>query len=191
LQTTGVLLDKEILNELRNLGITTISFSISNIFDNERNLELIGCPEKLKFNVFDIIKIAKELDFNIRLSLNLVNDFDKFSVEDVFERCKLLDVDQVTFRKLYKSESNLDIDRWIEKNSSIRFYDELVKYVKNNGKLLGVLPFNANVYNIDDISVCVDDDCMGEKIKDTYKYLILRENCKLYSSWNTKASLIF
>jgi hypothetical protein len=32
---------------------------------------------------------------------------------------------------------------------------------------------------------------MNEEIKDTYKYLILRENGKLYSKWETKASLIF
>ena len=99
--------------------------------------------------------------------------------------------DQVTFRKLYKSELNNDIDKWIEKNASVNFYDELVEYVKENGNFLGVLPFGASSYNIDEMSICVDDDCMSEQFKDTYKYLILRENCKAYFKWETKSSLVF
>jgi len=191
IQTTGVLLTENILKDLRGFGVTTISFSISNIFDNERNLELIGCIEKLKFNVFDTIKLVKKYDFNLRLSLNLVNDFDKYSVEEVIERCKELGADQVTFRKLYKSELNNDIDKWIEENASTVFYNKLVDYVKNNGRLLGILPFGAAVYDIEEMSICIDADCMNEEVKDTYKYLILRENCKLYSRWETRASLVF
>lgn len=191
LQTTGVLLDEESISRLRNIGVTTISFSISNIFDSDRNLELIGCHDRLKFNVFEIIKLVKKYDFNLRLSLNLVNDYDKYSVEDTILRCKELGADQVTFRKLYKSELDGDIDKWIEENASQDFYNRLVEYVKDKGEFLGHLPFGPSIYNIDDISMVVDDDCMSEQAKDTYKYLILRENAKLYFRWDTKSSLIF
>jgi uncharacterized Fe-S cluster-containing radical SAM superfamily enzyme len=191
IQTTGVMLDDEKLRHLRRLGVTTISFSISNIFDNNRNLELIGCVEKLRFDVFEIIKLVKKHDFNLRLSLNLVNDYDKYTVKQVIDKCKELGADQVTFRKLYKSELNNDIDKWIEENASTKFYDELVDYVKDNGKLLGILPFGSKAYNIQEMSVVIDCDCMNEEIKDTYKYLILRENAKLYSRWETKSSIVF
>ena len=190
-QTTGVLLNEEKLKKLRKFGVTTISFSISNIFDNDRNLELIGCNEKLRFNVFETIKLVKQLGFNLRLSLNLVNDYDKYTVEQVIEKCKKLDADQVTFRKLYKSDLNNEIDNWIEDNASKSFYDELVEYVKVNGKFLGVLPFGPSVYDIEEMSICIDSDCMAEESKETYKYLILRENAKLYFRWETKSSLIF
>lgn len=191
MQTTGVLLDEESIAHLREIGITTISFSISNIFDSERNLELIGCHEKLKFNVFDTIELVKKYDFNLRLSLNLVNDYDKYSVEDVIKKCKELGADQVTFRKLYKSNLNGEIDQWIEDNASSLFYDKLVEYVKNNGRFLGVLPFGPSIYDIQEMSVVIDGDCMAEESKNTYKYLILRENCKLYFRWDLKSSLIF
>jgi MoaA/NifB/PqqE/SkfB family radical SAM enzyme len=192
IQTTGVLLDEETIAHLRAIGVTTISFSISNIFDNKKNLELIECHEKLKFDVFEIIKLVKKYDFNLRLSLNLVNDYDKYSVKDVIDRCSELGADQVTFRKLYKSELNNEIDKWIEENASKKFYNKLIDYVKNNGKLLGVLPFGPSIYDIKEMSVVIDDDCMSEDVnKDTYKYLILRENAKLYSKWETKASLVF
>jgi MoaA/NifB/PqqE/SkfB family radical SAM enzyme len=190
-QTTGVMLDDEKLAHLRKLGITTISFSISNIFDNNRNLELIGCAEKLRFNVFEVIKLVKKHDFNLRLSLNLVNDYDKYSVEEVIAKCKELGADQVTFRKLYKSELNNDIDKWIEENSSIEFYDKLVKYVEENGRYIGILPFGPKIYDVEEMSICIDDDCMSQESKDTYKYLILRENAKLYFRWETKSSLVF
>lgn len=191
MQTTGVMLNDENLKELRNLGITTISFSISNIFDNERNLEVIGCHEKLKFNVFETIKLVKKYGFNLRLSLNLINDYDNYNVKQVIDRCVELNADQVTFRKLYKSELNNEIDRWIENNASENFYEDVSMYIHKNGKLLGILPFGASMYNIKDISMVIDDDCMSEESKDTYKYLILRENAKLYFRWNLKSSLVF
>ena len=197
-QTTGVLLDYEKLSKLRKFGITTISFSISNIFDNDRNLELIGCNKKLKFDVFETIKLVKRFGFNLRLSLNLVNDYDTPTMKETYtmlknvvDRCKELGADQVTFRKLYKSELSNEIDIWIENNASKSFYDELVKYVKNYGKFLGVLPFGPSAYNVEEMSMVVDGDCMSEEVKDTYKYLILRENCHIYFKWETKSSLVF
>ena len=196
MQTTGVLLDEESISHLRQIGVTTISLSISNIFDNDRNLELIGCHDTLRFKLIDIIELIKKYDFNLRLSLNLVNDYDSYSVEDVIKKCEELGADQVTFRKLYKSDKNNEIDKWIEDNHvSNNFYSKLVKYVKDNGKFLGVLPFGPSIYNVSEMSMVVDQDCMSEEIKDkdkdTYKYLILRENCRVYTNWSTKASLVF
>lgn len=195
IQSTGVLLDSNRLYLLREYGVTTISLSISNIFDNNRNLNLINVKEKLKFNLYDTISLIKEYNFNLRLSLNLVKDYDKYSVEDVIKKCKELDADQVTFRKLYKSETNSEIDKWIEENESVGFYDLLLNFIKDNGIFLGNLPFGASIYDIDEMSVVVDDNCMSGITEnyntEAYKYLILRENAKLYSKWETKASLIF
>lgn len=190
-QTTGVMLDDSVLQKLRKCGITTMSFSISNIFDNDRNLDIIKCPQKLKFDVFGVIEKIKKYNFNLRLSLNLINDYDKYTVKTVINRCVELGADQVTFRKLYKSNSNGVIDKWIEENASEHFYYDVEDYVRKNGGLLGVLPFGAKMYNIKDMSICVDSDCMSEEPKDTYKYLILRENAKLYFRWETKSSLVF
>lgn len=195
IQSTGVLLDEKRLELLRKLGITTISLSISNIFDNERNLDIIGCKDNLRFNMGEIISLIKKYDFNLRLSLNLVNDYDKYTVEEVLNKCKEMGADQITFRKLYKSETNGGIDKWIEDNASSKFYDEIAEYVVKNGRYLGKLPFGASIYDIDEMSVVVDDNCMSELNEnydpETFKYLILRENGRLYSRWETKASLLF
>ena len=86
MQTTGVMLDEESVAHLRQIGVTTISFSISNIFDNDRNLELIGCHEKLRFDLVEAINLVKKYDFNLRLSLNLVNDYDVYEVYQVINK---------------------------------------------------------------------------------------------------------
>ena len=200
-QTTGVLLTDEILAHFRQIGIQTIAFSISNIFNNERNLELIDCHEKLRFDLEELIALVKKHEFNLRLSLNLINDYDRCSVPEVLDRCKSLGADQVTFRKLYTSGNDTEIDQWINDNSSREFYDKLVNYIVgskipmmdrfNNFRMIGILPFGAKIWDVDEMSVVIDDDCMNEEVKDIYKYIILRENAKLYSKWETKASLIF
>ncbi len=52
--------------------------------------------------------------------------------------------------------------------------DELVEYVKKNGRFLGVLPFGSSIYDIKEMSISIDSDCMSQQPKDTYKYLILQ-----------------
>lgn len=44
-----------------------------------------------------------------------------------------------------------------------------------------------------DYLVVIDADCMdkSEKLDEDYKYLILQPDCKLYSQWDDKSSLIF
>lgn len=41
------------------------------------------------------------------------------------------------------------------------------------------------------MSTVLDEDCMSEEAKESVKYLILRPNCKLYSKWDDKGSLVF
>lgn len=78
---------------------------------------------------------------------------------------------------------------------------DIGRYVRSNGRVPGVLPYGAAKYSLQGMSVVVDDDCMGKGVsnsdasklpdQDTYKYLILRPDCKLNSQWDDIASLIF
>jgi len=233
LQTTGVFLDDETLKFLRDeVRVKTISLSVSDLFDNENNLNTIGVSEKLRFNLDDLVKKIKDYGFNLRISLNvlksaedlLVNkywveleklaklqNFDK-AIEyrdtyknelskgssyfyKLFDRLKELSADQITFRKMWKSNNNNEIDKWIENNTaSDEFFNLLNSYIKNNGKVIGKLTFGALQYEVggeNGISTVIDGDCMSDEVKDSVKYLILRENGKLYFKWNSKSSLVF
>ena len=50
---------------------------------------------------------------------------------------------------------------------------------------------DVKIYDIDEMSMVVDDDCMSGEVKEDVKYLILQPNCKLYTKWDDRGSLLF
>ena len=209
LQTSGNMLVKEgkssshiydtsNLNFLkRDIGVSTISLSVSNIFDDENNWDVQNTPERHRVPLSQLCGMIKAHHFNLRISMNMTNVYEKHTPSDIFFKLKQLGADQVTFRKLYISEDTIsEQNAWIEVN---RFdndlLDEIQKGVVKEGTFLGVLPFGAEKYSINKITTVVDNNCMDNpraRVEpDTYKYLILRPNCKLYSSWDDNGSLIF
>jgi sulfatase maturation enzyme AslB (radical SAM superfamily) len=196
IQTSGTLLDDEYLRYLRNtVGVNTISLSLSNIFDSDKNAEYNRTQAGVKIDIDKLCDEIKKYDFNLRLSLNMTDYYNDTEIKSIFERAKQLGADQITFRKLYTSSINGENEqnKWIEKHACASSkYEELTQYVKKNSTPLEVLPFGAIKYSLGSFAVVVDDDSMSTQIKDdTVKYLILRENCKLYSKWEDKNSLIF
>ena len=69
---------------------------------------------------------------------------------------------------------------------------KLVSYMKKFDPISKTM-YGYSIRYINGMSVVFDDDCMGKNPKNdnTLKYLILRPNCKLYSSWDDPASLVF
>lgn len=196
MQTTGVLLDQNYLRFLRNhVGVNIISLSISSFDDNE-NMEIIGCPAPVKFSLEDLCREIKKYDFSLRFSLNLSSAFEEYTPEELFSTCYDLGADQVTLRVLYASSSDTEQGKWVYDHAlPPQKIQGISEYVKRVGNPLGKLPYGATKYSVDGMSVVLDDDCMGKKqceeATDTYKYLILRPDCKLYSAWDDPASLIF
>ena len=222
LQTTGVMLmhmvewdrpnnEKFItyfnVEFLKKLGVNTISLSISNIFNSEKNNEIIGIPEKLKFKIKDICKFIKDQGFNLRLSLNMTKIYSGAPPLSILEACKNLRADQITFRKLWYSDNNSSQTKWVKENScSSSTLDAINTYITGyengdghgntwqelgNGKPLYRLPFGPMAYSINGMSVVIDDNCMSKDDVDNLKYVILRENGKLYCQWDDEGSLIF
>lgn len=199
MQTTGALLDQNYLRFLRNhVGVNVISLSVSS-FDNEKNMEIIGCPDGVEINLSELCKEIKRYDFTLRLSLNLSSAFNIYSPKRLFEKCKVLGADQVTLRVLYADSDETDQGRWVKEHAmSPQRVQQIAEYVMENGKPLGRLPYGALKMSLHGLSVVLDDDCMGKRdctktgdIEENYKYLILRPDCKLYSAWDDPASLIF
>jgi sulfatase maturation enzyme AslB (radical SAM superfamily) len=193
IQTSGINLDDEYLRYLRNtVGVTTISLSLSNIFSNKINAEINQTPKKLKVDIEKVCSEIKRYDFNLRLSLNMTSEYNKYKVREIFERARKLGANQITFRKLYVSKSNCTQNKWIKKYGlKNKYFEKLNRYITKNGRALEVLPFGAIRYSLNEMSVVVDDDCMNTEVKDKTKYLILRPNCKLYTKWDDKGSLLF
>jgi sulfatase maturation enzyme AslB (radical SAM superfamily) len=192
MQTTGVMLDDSYLRFLRNhVRVSTISVSI-NSFDDTINKSYINANTALYKPIMELCESIKKYDFNLRLSINLTDSFNEFDADDFFYYANSVGADQVTFRVLYSSNGKSAQDLWIKEHSvDAKIIDEIKGYIKNNGRALERLEFGAMKYSIGEMSVVLDDDCMSVKESDAMKYLILRENCKLYSKWDDKGSLIF
>ena len=198
MQTTGVLLNDNYLEFLRtHVGVNLISLSISS-FDDAINYRIQGTPENQIVNLEKLINKIKQYGFSLRLSINLTCHFDRFkdNAAELFNICRDFGADQVTLRVLYNDGSDSPQAKWVRENAAC---EETVKalndYVKNNGTPLGRLPFGAIRYSVDGMSTVLYADCMAKdtmKYSDeSYKYLILQPNGKLYSQWDDLGSLIF
>ena len=202
MQTTGVLLDENYLRFLRNhVGVNLIALSISSLCE-DTNKAIIQCPDKYTPRLAWLSGEIKRYDFALRLSLNLTKYYDDIGADKnpalIFQRCKDYHADQITLRVLYSSGNGTPQDNWIAQNAaSPQTVQALQEYIITNGKLLGTLPYGAQKYSLDGMSVVLDTDCMAkdetkrEALGENYKYLILQPNCKLYSQWDDPASLIF
>jgi len=193
LQTSGVGL-MDCINEYGYSmnKINTISISVVDIFSSEYNSKWMKMPAGREVDLDELVKFLKERNFNVRISINLTNIYNNIAVEDLYQRLGELDVDQVTFRKLYLNGNGSKQDNWIEKNKlDYETFNDIIEYVEDNGNALELLPFGAMKYSLNGISTVIDDDCMSKEVRNVLKYLIIRENGKLYSRWDDKGSLIF
>jgi len=187
---------------LKELGVNTISLSVSDIFDSENNAKIIGMNEKLKFKIVAICKFIRDNHFNLRLSLNMTNVYNDKSPELILNLCRILGANQITFRKLYHGDDNSSQTQWVKanacKDSKITEINQYIAGVpqefggqKGHGAPLYRLPFGPMAYSIEGMSTVVDDNCMNKESFDVLKYVVLRENGKLYSQWDDEGSLIF
>ncbi len=196
MQTTGTMLNDSYLRFLRNhVGVSTISVYVAS-FDDTENNDIIRTlkNESMKIRLYDLAHAIKKYDFNLRLSINLTSAFNGFGAEPqkLFDLCKKYKADQVTLREMYKGNDESEQSKWLDEHMIDHDVSEaLKKYIFVHGHALERLEYGRIKFSVDGISTVVDDDCMAQELSDSYKYLILRPNCKLYSRWNDQGSLVF
>jgi len=191
MQTTGVTIDNPKLRFLRNhVGVSTISLSLFS-FNDEENQD---CRDsKLELNIKEFCAAVKLYDFNLRLSLNLTKHFENYTPKMIIEKCKSLGADQITFRRLYDSNDGSRQSEWTKNNrASDQFLDNIICFLTEQ-KALYQLEHGPIVRSVDGMSTIFDLDCMAKEFiwDSKLKYLIVRPNGKLYSSWDDPASLVF
>ena len=212
IQTTGAFIDEDYLKFLKGIGVTTLAVSTFNIFDDKKNREIIGCQSE-KLCIQELCDKANEIGLNIRICINVtdqcfVPSIDSHNSElftlpadqklkdmahSILHRCYRLHANQVTFRKMW-SFPKTEQAKWIDKNT--KHSDEFIQYihyeVQEHGTLINYLPYGAGRYDYNGFSIVIDLDCMAKDTTNTNtRYYIIRENGKMYSSWDSKASLVF
>jgi hypothetical protein len=204
IQTTGAKITEDTIDELANcIGITTVSLSVSCLCSEKRNAFVIN-GEQFPISLFALCKQIKKYGMNLRLSLNvtkdlfhLLTDNDNYNnnYELVFMQCKTFFADQITFRRMFASNTESPQNDWIKSHridNEDEWFAGLNNYVKTNGRFLNNLEYGNSRYSVEGMSVVIDEDCMAKnKDKTSLKYLILRPNCKLYTQWDDEGSLLF
>lgn len=174
IQTTGVLLNDKNISILKDINLDVVSLSIFDIFDNKNNLDIIDVNKKLRYDFVDICKKIKENGFILRLSINLIKEYEKYSMKQLFDIIEEINPDQLTFKILWCNTDDNPINQWIKINKAdVSILSNISNYIiNNNGKKIGN---NKYIYN--GISIFLVEDCM------IGNYIIIRNDGELYNSW--------
>lgn len=195
MQTTGLFLNgnRDYVRFLRNfVGVNTIALSVNALNDDENNAILGHGLSDRNVILGSLCDLLHEYDFNIRFCFNLSSRFNCVSAIDCLNYAKQCHSSQVTFRVLYTSDENTEQGKWIRENSFTRGseYSSEIGSLKNVGKNV----YGTELKDYDGMSVFFDSNCIGKHKNISApdaKHYILCPNCKLYSSWDTEASLVF
>ena len=182
LQTSGVGLTEKKLDQLFALGIRVISLSIPAL-EREAIIDIMQIPTVYNYDPYELVKRIKLKGFTLRLSVAMTNWFDDYTLDEIMQ--KLHDdwnPDQVAFKRLYGAET-----------LSSKCYDKFTQEFKENpeNRKLEFLSLGTWKYDSSDIAVVWNDDCMIQYDQERPRYLILQPDGKLYTRWDSKASLIF
>jgi sulfatase maturation enzyme AslB (radical SAM superfamily) len=182
LQTNGINLLEQlhILDELYNRGMDVIAVSVDSYSDLIRFREL-----------FQRIKNKNMIS---RLVINATLNFEDYGFLDILYYCIRFGIRQLTFRKLTIPEGAEDTPeaRWINENNSGKIYDAFMSDLKGRGRLIRKLKSGLLVYDIEGVAVTYSDYCLQESDEgDNIRSLIFQEDGHLYTSWNSKASILF
>ncbi|MFX1368702.1 MAG: radical SAM protein [Promethearchaeota archaeon] len=182
LQTSGVGLTEEKLNLLFELGVRVISLSVPAL-DKDKIVEIMCVPEKYKYDPIKLSKLIRSKGFILRLSIAMTNWFDDCSLDQILNQLVAVwKPNQVSFKKIHGAD-----------DYASQKYDELVREFKSREsfKRLELLPIGTWKYDAVGIGVVWNDDCMVSKEQKVPRYLILQPDGKLYTRWDSKASVVF
>ena len=183
LQTNGIDLNLGKLRDLSFAGMDIIAVSVDNVADTH-------LPE-----LFSNIRSGGMIS---RATFNITNKMDLGTFQDLIQLCKKWDVNQMTIRNVVipNYTENTKQAEWIRKNAPISLYEryraEMITACEASGFLLRKLAHGSLVYDYKGIAVSYSDYCIQDSnTGDDIRSLIFMEDGHLYTSWNSKASILF
>ncbi len=181
IQTSGVGLTEENLDFLYELGVRVISLSLPAL-EKDKILDIMRVPAKYNYDPIKLSELIPSKGFTLRLSIAMTNWFDEYTLDDILNQLESIwTPDQVSFKKL------IGADEVASKN-----YDRLAQEFRSRDYTrLELLPLGVWKYEAHGIGVVWNDDCMVSGEQEAPRYLILQPDGKLYTRWDTRASVVF
>lgn len=187
LQTNGIHLSKNLndVDFLRSRGLNVLALSMD-------------CPQQFE-DYIPLIRHANSREIVTRITVNITNRLEgKFTFTRLINYCAEHRVRQLTLRKIIAPEVpfNIQAAKWIEVNAPVQLYDDMVaeasKLIKAEGRLIRQLNNGVNIYDINDVSFSHSDYCIQEQsLGNNVRSLVFQEDGHLYTSWSSKASILF
>jgi len=149
-------------------------------------------------DLFEFLK--KNYGIVIRVTMNVTEWLEGYDPSQFIGKCQECGVDQFSFRnivvptRLMKDQEAYKAARWIDENTDPLLYNNYKKFISkfSNSLIIRELPYGAVVYDICDVAVTCFDYCVQDKNNgDDIRSLIFQEDGHLYTSWNSKASILF
>jgi molybdenum cofactor biosynthesis enzyme MoaA len=181
IQTSGVGLSEEKLDFLYELGVRVISLSIPAL-NKDKIVEIMRVPARFNYDPIRLTERIRSKGFTLRLSIAMTDWFDDYSLDDILSQLESIwQPDQVSFKKLIGAD-----------DMASRRYDELAEEFRaREYTRLELLPLDVWKYEAHSIGIVWNDDCMVSEEQKHPRYLILQPDGRLYTRWDTQASVIF
>lgn len=191
-RTMGSGLDLQFFQFLKELGVTTLTLVCYDIFDDDNNWSYVGCGEDKKINIANVIAMGRQTSIDVRLEVNLTEDYNNRTHAEVLSKCATLGATQVTFKGLYYDSAIEDANNeWLREHGVLKtWYDTLIDYIEMNGVVLHTLETGLTQYDCNGISIVLKSLETDRATDYREEFAILREDIYLYTKWNTLASKI-
>jgi organic radical activating enzyme len=189
LQTNGIVL----LKEPRQIDWL---FAVAGI-----DVLAISMDRPEQFKVYPpIFRRASELGMITRITVNITSLLKgRYNFTGLIAYCMALDIRQLTLRKIIAPEISHDskTTKWIEANAPESLYNDFLAEAKasihkNGGRLIRQLANGVNVYDVGGVSFSYSDYCIQERsLGNNVRSLVFQEDGHLYTSWGSRASVLF
>jgi sulfatase maturation enzyme AslB (radical SAM superfamily) len=186
IQTNGIslLMKKDWVDFLYNINFNVIAISV----DTNQQLD----------DMKVVFQSIYRKGLVSRMTLNITSLINPSSFEEILKYCHENHIRQLTIRKIIAPENPKDkkAAEWIAKNVNDKDYQILVtsamNYVRQKGTLIRTTTDGLNIWDCEDVSFAHSDYCIQESNKSSdIRSLIFAEDGHLYTSWNSKASILF
>jgi len=184
-QTNGIWLSKNLqfLDQLAVDGADIIAVSIDTM--------------KQFWDYNHLFRAIKRRGMVVRVCMNvtgLLGDDSFFNLFNMLTREKL--VDQILFRNITvpnNTSKEHSAAKWIVENVDEHHYSDLYhQLMDSHPHEIRTLPDGTKVYDVSGVSVTFSDYCIQDSNdSDDIRSLIFQEDGHVYTSWNSKASILF
>jgi len=133
-----------------------------------------------------------------RITVNITDLLGGVTFSGLLAYCRENGISQLTLRRIVTPEDPKDKEtaEWIAGHADgsdyLSLMDQARLYVAERGKLIRTLNHGVQVYDCQGVSFSYSDYCIQERnLGDNIRSLIFLEDGHLYTSWNSRASVLF